>query len=832
MFKIRFKIVSSLVLAFAITNAEIAVSETLSESLKIPFRGVPGTIEQLPQTVATTIEFDPQGFEARPEITVSRPNSVESTNFELDSCTPICEDMLAGDHVEVRRTNDNDVQLTLTYLSSFSEGNCSVHIGEDKELIISLTDFDFAGGSVRYRIGSHMAAPGSCESASVRVSTDQPFFPPESPWEKVGRLALNVMLVLDKSGSMNLNMPGSNDPESRWDRLKSSVNLFAAAWETFGAPPAAGLTSSKGHPDDKLGIVFFNSLAQAVELIGSEIFSKRGDDTNPWTDPQSNVVQEALDNVTVGGWTSIGAGIEEAKNKLNVEPLVRGGSAVVLFTDGEQNRRPCIIHEPESLSPVGSDCSVANALSVDDWDGEFLWVRDGQSEDRRLAYVEPPGPIFTVALGEAAVGSSVSLLDKISQETVASARVAFDGLGMDSALALSLVDNLQGGTVSLMGRTDNTIPTSTQSTAPSSLIVDKSITRIVFMLSWNGRDYRDVALNIQNPDGTAIAPDLQSSGTNFLVQGFNVSAADAGDWIAQVSRYSNLNREFEYQLSAYAVESQFSSSVSENSKFRTGQPINVSAGVGWGNGMLEGLPAGAVKAFIEKPSENFGNIMFENESPKDIKSGEDSSAFSNKFNYLAKDRKLIRRIEPSAESKSIALEDVGGGYYEGTFEGKGVDVGGNYRIRVEFDWDDPRTGAIKRVKYIERPVAVAPTAKASKLTGIVDDKKNILTLLLTPRDNFGNYLGPGFASQIRVMVGKKQINPSVIDPDLKGIYAIRDPHLAIENDPQVHILFGDSVLARGTLSDLIDYKGGSGVRGECKWYSFRCGIKWIGDKFR
>lgn len=807
-------IVTLCVLAVSFFYINAAVGETLT----VPYRGAAAM-----QTAATTIEFEPVSFGANPGVTV---DTVGSVGHEVDipvpsaACVPPnCSEVALSDGNIINVTRipgSNRVQLTLTYIPSFEQDggiyNYCSYIGAatDKNFEVTLTDFSFSGANPEYRISSFMApSDASCDIPYVRVPTARPSFPP-APWIKEGRLALNLVLVLDKSGSMTLPIPGSTD--IRWDRMKESVNLFASVWDAVGAPPAPATESSEGHPNDNLGIVFFSTTSVERNLDGGSFFKERGALAAPWAAD----VAAILNAEPVDGWTSIGSGIVNAKTRLNDVDAVLGDSAIVLFTDGEQNRAPCVVHEGETISPVGSDhCSVAVALP----DSNLLEI----SGDVLAQDLVPRGPVFTVGLGEGGMADSALLLDEISQETAGRVWFPNNGVAMDISFVDSLVQYLRGGTVSLMGRSNATIPIQTESGPLTTVNVDESITRVVFVLSWNGRGHREVELNIQHPTTTDIAPDLEASGTNFLVRGFNLSATDAGDWIAQVSRYSDRGGEMEYQLSAYAVESQFSSSVIESSKLGTGQPINIVAEVGWGSDVLDALPANAIQAFIEKPGENFGNILFETELPADMEIGEDSSALAEKINHLAEEGSLLERIEPKAGPNAIALSDAGDGRYEGTLASTSVDVGGNYRIRIEFNWDDPRTGAIKRVQYAERPVAVRPTAEASELTGILNDDKNLLTLLLIPRDGFGNYVGPGFGSQIKILVNGAQINPSISDLDQKGIYSISDPQLTLAVDPQIQISYGDIVMADGTLSSLTNGNG-SGV---CQWYDFTCGQLWL-----
>jgi hypothetical protein len=263
-----------------------------------------------------------------------------------------------------------------------------------------------------------------------------------------------------------------------------------------------------------------------------------------------------------------------------------------------------------------------------------------------------------------------------------------------------------------------------------------------------------------------------------------------------------------YQVSAYSVESQLSARVVQTRQLGTGRPVEIVAEIGWGNRMLADLPAGAVRAYIERPGENLGNLLRE---PVQFDRGQlermqrkldDKSPLALKLEYLIRNGKLLDRIEPRPTGDVIELKSTGDGRYVGSFDG--AKVGGGYRIRVEFDWKDRRTGKwqIRRKSYAERQVQVRPSAADTEVSVDRDPRNGDVLIRLVPRDGFGNYVGPGFENSIAVVTRRMREKIAISDENLTGVYTARLRGIDNLDDTKVRIVFAGEVLREGPLSDL------------------------------
>ncbi|HEY1137823.1 MAG TPA: vWA domain-containing protein [Xanthomonadaceae bacterium] len=792
------------ILCCGLSATALSWSATVSAqvlTLNVPYRG-----DGLMQNAATTIEFDAASVNAGATIDIAGT----LVNVPVSACGGACIVNNAtpqGDDFSLTRIAGTErVRLHISFFSVFGPTLCDSTMDDPGDAIarnITLSGFTFGAGK-GYRITSFMAPSDlSCSDPYARVPTNRPFIT-GGGLTKLGRLPLNVVLALDASPSMEWTIPGS--PDIRWDRLKSSVQLFASVWDAVGAPPLPATVSSEGHADDRLGMVFFGGTSLESPLDGANFFKSRGVNVAPWSAP----VTAGLNAQGFIGGTSVGAGLTNARSRLNTVATLTGDTAVVLFTDGEQNTPPCIVRQGEVTTPTvkpypglpgvtyTDQCTVVAAAATTQpliLNGNVL-----------AQNVLPRGPVFTIGLGEGGMAASAVLLDEISQETSGSAAFPNNGVAMDTSFVDSLVNNLKGGTVSLLDRFHGQVPGASSSSPPSTVVIDGSVSRVSFVVSWDGIP-TGVSLTIKRPDGRRALPRV-ASGPNHRVYTFDLpTGGPAGAWTVQVNNQNRAGT-VRYQVSAYAVERQLSARVVQSRQLGAGRPIEIVAEIGWGNRMLADLPAGAVRAYIERPGENLGNLLRE---PVQFERGKiehmerrlaDKSPLALKLEYLIRYGKLLDRIEPRPTGDVIELKSMGDGRYAGSFDG--TKVGGGYRIRVEFDWKDRRTGKwqVRRKTYAERQVQVRPSAADTEVKVDRDPRTGDVLIRLVPRDGFGNYVGPGFENSISVVTRRLRERITITDDNLSGEYTARLRGIDNLDNVKVRILFAGEVLREGTLSDL------------------------------
>ena len=770
-----------------------------SMTLTVPFRGA-GAM----QVAQTVIELRASTIAAGATLTVeTRVLTVAASGCVGLACSST-DTTPGGDDILVRRVDANRVQLVLTYLASFGVGpNYCSYLGGagSRTYAISLSGFTLGGGTDGYRMTSFMApSTESCDIAYTRVPAPRPTLAVNSgSVPRLGRLPLNVVLVLDKSPSMGWTIPGSAD--IRWDGLKGAAQLFTNVWDVIGAPPAPATISSEGAAEDRLGMLFFGGTVAESPLDGANFFKSRGSAASPWASGVASALAP-LPGFISG--TSIGAGAKDGRAQLNTLPNpVTGDSAILLFTDGEQNQPPCILHQGEVTTPTTKPYPGLPGVTYVDQCTVTSGIPSAPLvlEGARLAQaVLPRGPIFTIGLGEGGTAASALLLDRIAQETSGQSRYPLTSATLTQNFIDTLVDNLKGGTVAMMATTSGALATGVQSSPPLQVAVDPSVTRAVFVLAWKGPS-REVEIEIRKPDGAVVASTLREASPGARVAAVNLPTdGPAGTWQVRVVRQGGVEAPaLQYQLSAYAVESRLSARITQSPRLGTAQPVKLVAEVGWGDDGLDGLPPGAIVATIERPPENLGNLLAAPITGKPPPAQLDASPLMVKFHQLAAAEGFLDRISPRPLAQKVELVNVGKGRYEGSFDG--AIVGGQYRIRVDFDWTDPRTDRIRRIHVAERQVAVVPTADRTAVQVQREPRSTTAIVIVTPQDGRGNVVGPGFEGQFNVRANGATV-ASLDDFELRGAYAIRLTGIAPDGDPDVKIDYGGVTLRDGPLSQL------------------------------
>ncbi len=119
---------------------------------------------------------------------------------------------------------------------------------------------------------------------------------------------VRVVLVLDESGSMNNELP------SRMQRLQVAAGDFIA-------------TAENG---TELGIVSYSDDADPANGHADVAVAALGNNRATWNN--------AVNNLSPGGWTNIGDGLQKAKDMIVAAGGVTANTYVVLMTDGLNNR--------------------------------------------------------------------------------------------------------------------------------------------------------------------------------------------------------------------------------------------------------------------------------------------------------------------------------------------------------------------------------------------------------------------------------------------------------------------------------------------------------------
>ena len=105
------------------------------------------------------------------------------------------------------------------------------------------------------------------------------------------------------------------------------------------------------------------------------------------------------------------------------------------------------------------------------------------------------------------------------------------------------------------------------------------------------------------------------------------------------------------------------------------------------------------------------------------------------------------------------------------------------------DWDIERTGHVHREERVEQLVTVkADPGKSEVVTTRAPG--GLVKIAVTPRDRFGNYLGPGYASVVKATVeGPGKLRSDVpVDRNQTGTYVFTVADVPAGQTPKFRIV--------------------------------------------
>lgn len=140
--------------------------------------------------------------------------------------------------------------------------------------------------------------------------------------------AVRVVLVLDESGSMDLESP------KRIERLKVAASDFIATAEN----------------NTELGIVSYSTDAAPANGHASVAIAALGNNRANWNN--------AINGLSPNGWTNIGDGLQKGKDMIVAAGGVTANTYIVLMTDGLNNRP-----SPQATADADLQAKVADLLT-------------------------------------------------------------------------------------------------------------------------------------------------------------------------------------------------------------------------------------------------------------------------------------------------------------------------------------------------------------------------------------------------------------------------------------------------------------------------------------
>ena len=575
-----------------------------------------------------------------------------------------------------------------------------------------------------------------------------------------------VVLALDHSGSMGI--PACPTCGTKQAVLQVAAGMFLDTWQALA-----------GH-DDKAGITYFRTGVSQFPAAGGDPLVPVLPDTSPLVD---DLQAEAANS---SGLTAMGAALQTSVLALQgLTGLLRGlgpNRHVVLFTDGLQNVNPMIHDDPNQR------------LIVDNLAGA---VDAGHSVELSEPVADYAVTVDTIGIGVSP--TSQALLEDLALETGGEKRFSVDTNELNLFFTMTLVDTLRASSPQLVAYRYGTLANDEQAEAYA---VNSGARRIVLRLSWPEGEAMDFRVEKDGSDLTATGTLIERGSYKIFALDLPANAAggtveSGGEWRMVIRGRPGIA----YEAAAIVDEPlvDYRAAVGEGDN-TVGAPLPIQVQLSAGGRPIENA---TVTARVMRPTDSIGNLIVAfpaGADPKGIAFEPMTSAGQRAALTMLQDEGIWQRLQPATEA--IALEGGESGLYRASFAD--TKTPGIYTVNIEIEAEDQQLGMLRRTQSISTQVRVASVElEASGVTveTLADtDRGREAALRLTPRDRFGNYLGPDHGHMIGLRLGKGVTKGALRDLG-DGTYVV--PFiLPQEGDPDLTLTVGGKELFAGPVSAL------------------------------
>ncbi|MCB9287161.1 MAG: VWA domain-containing protein [Lewinellaceae bacterium] len=522
--------------------------------------------------------------------------------------------------------------------------------------------------------------------------------------DTVPSVARDVMLVFDRSGSMSQVM---STGLSKLQEAKNAAALFIQLARTEGG--------------DQIGLVTFSSTAgSAFNLADVNLGNK-----NTLIGAVPPYSAGIVGGISAGGSTSIGAGLALARNQMNLHGAAGNRRTIFLLTDGLQNTNPMV--EVVEGSLINTD-------------------------------------IFAVGYGSEA-GLNGALLTELAENHNGLYMRAGSGLSLLKFFALTFGNIFEAGT---LNDPEYVLPADQNHAEPITFGVCEE-TSITIILGWESPS-TPLNFRIQTPAGTFLP--LQGHGIassagqtwRFVRASLPFNGEQNGNWKVFVDRvpaggeFPPPPQDVSYFVNVLAKDGPVIALQNRRRRYYTGEPYNPIVAVATAKGFK--APNASVRVTVKKPTEGTGNIL-------------SSAGFENDIEDIDGDiiparAVALKRLESSLEGQPLITYEQetfelfdDGSQNDGAMEPDGIfgrilpDLfrkEGHYTFRAVAAYGIGCQGT----REITWSVHVEPGIDSAQTDIRIEPLETLpggnlkVRIILTPKDKFGNKVGPGRVEMINL----------------------------------------------------------------------------------
>jgi len=573
------------------------------------------------------------------------------------------------------------------------------------------------------------------------------------------REPVKVVLVLDISGSMSLPVPGGT--EIRWQVLKNAVELFTKKLEEFKLDK------------DLIGLTYFSTVLTQPGIPIGEGFIPIDTDSPS----SSDVIKADMLGKGPTNLTAMGKGLLNAKLKLDGNNPINARKLVLLFTDGLQNVSPLVNPDGVTLSP--------GSFTLND-------VCNGADSIR----------YYTIGMGNITLVPEV--LGQIAQANKGVSLTTTTGADegdINTFFQYQFANMLQGSSPQVVSQKIGQLSSAgTTYTYP----INANVTKIYFELI--NPDASNISLKIEK-DGKDLTSHAKIvNGTFYKTLSLTLpllspeEISTHGDWNLTISGTSPKK----YSLTCF-VDDHFIDVNCNPAKtvYTVGDPLNFQATLTFAGKPIKG-EGNKVQAMLLKPGEDLGDLLStytdnKTDSLNDVEAG----AETKYLHLIQSDESFYKALLP--ESQVIDLEDSGNGIFKGSYTN--TDLSGVYQIIYLVNGEVSGFGKFERQKQYsvvfkfgqlsESSTDISAQVTTPPASASHDNSGSVATIKIKPKNKYGHYLGPGYASKMSLTVDPKQGTLKSVKDNLDGSYTFTIINVPTNTKPNVKIVVMGEILYEG-----------------------------------
>jgi hypothetical protein len=573
---------------------------------------------------------------------------------------------------------------------------------------------------------------------------------PNSPVAGTPRRPVDIVLVLDTSGSMNDPSPGSTVPKMQ--TLKEAATLFLETWKDYASP------------DDRIGVVYFGT--DAVQFGSAPLLK-------PFFGELSNVLTD-IQGRSANGWTAMGAGTFTAIQGLGAfDPANPRNRHVVLFSNGMQNRSPMIVpfaEIPEFLvmqnQTTAENPEVTGPSNVTIPSPGWAGFPDAAGSLVR---------VHSVGIGVAQNSGGTAwhdLLRGLAIQQQGKHNFITRAAELEGVFLEDLVESLKGNTLAYVLKDERTLTLGGEQVFE--FPVNRSASKFTVVVSWSGQGRVRPLLELVRPDGSPenVGP-ISRGGTSYSLVtrhlgDFDEDPGQYGNWklralwpkqSPRLEAAAPAERQFVVRVHALLDDRDLKYKFTVPSgRFRIGQPLRVTAMATQGNQFLKQMDR--VTATLEAPGAAVGAALARSRhqpaSGGVIDPDIAATPFSRKLFAAFSDAGFRARFDGAesvhelADAGTNGDDTAGDGIFSRTL--LTPHIPGHYKLHLRIvghTLDGQRFIREETHSVFAQIGLIDPGRSGVRL--VAADGRSYVTF--QPRDAGGNLLGPGYASLTQVRAG-------------------------------------------------------------------------------